>query len=182
MHDLYLIDGYNLLNHLPDLASLANRDLEAAREALAARISQWCDTTNLRAYLIFDGRGRRSEERAIPGLSNRLRVIFTSHEKTADAIIERAVYESPRKESVIVVTADRGITSLCLGMGAITMRPEYFVSSLNEASAQVRERVEARKKDTEGFGRVEEQIGGAALDALQRLREKLGGERDRSDR
>lgn len=173
MHDLYLIDGYNLLHALPEIERLANRHLETAREELAKRISKWCDTTGLRAYLIFDGQGRRSHERTVAGLSDRLRIVFTSHEKSADAIIERAVYDSPRKESVVVVTADRAITSLCLGMGALTMRPEYFLTSLSESVEQVRERADARKTDTEGFGRMEEQLDGGALDALKRLRERL---------
>ena len=176
MSNFYLIDGYNVMHCIPDLAKLANHSLESARDKLAERIAKWSDSTGVNVQLIFDGRGRHSETQPEDRRGGGFSTVYTSHEVSADALIERAVYKADAKNSVVVVSGDRGITDLCLGMGAIVMSPNHFLTTLHEADQQVSESIEARKRQSEGFGRVEDQLGGDSLSTLEELRKRLEDE------
>lgn len=141
MSETYYIDGYNLLHYVPQWKDLARQDLEGARDALIIAVSKWCAATNHSAKIVFDGAGRRTETTEHAGASGEVEVLYTSRQKTADSIIERGVYETQHKASVIVVSADRGILDLCLGMGALSMRPENFVATMNEAATGLSEKI-----------------------------------------
>lgn len=135
MSEIYFIDGYNLLHTDPGWSSLADRDLEAARETVVEAVSRWTIHRGCRACVFFDGQGRQHERVAPEAGRPNVDVVFTSNRLSADALIERGVYTAERRHAVIVVTADRGIRDFCLGLGALTMTPEHFLSALGTAIA-----------------------------------------------
>ncbi|HRK35337.1 MAG TPA: NYN domain-containing protein [Candidatus Hydrogenedentes bacterium] len=133
MPALYLIDGYNLIHHCPQLQRLAHSDFEAARDDLIERVSRFSGTTNEPAKIVFDGRGRAEQPhkpfRGAPGLE----VVYSPGHLTADAVIERHVYNAPHRRDIVVVTGDRGIRDLCRGLGSLVMSPEHFLTIVEEA-------------------------------------------------
>lgn len=130
MSEQYFIDGYNLLHAHPDWSELADRDLEAARETVVEAVNRWTIDRGTHACVFFDGQGRRHEKIAADAGRPSVEVVFTSSKLSADSLIERAVYTAQHRHAVIVVTADRGIRDFCLGLGALTMTPEHFLTSL----------------------------------------------------
>jgi len=122
---LYYIDGYNVIHHCDRLRALARVDFEAARDALVDRVTRYCCDAGQAARIVFDGRGR-SSDRAAPVLSSPcIEVLYSSEQQTADALIERMVYETGKRTELVVVTSDRGIRDLCGGLGALTMHRAF---------------------------------------------------------
>jgi predicted RNA-binding protein with PIN domain len=94
--------------------------------------------------------------------------VFTSSRLSADALIERGVYTAHKRETVIAVTSDRGISDFCLGLGALTMRAEHFVSMLREPQHRARPSSAADAGLT-----LEQRIGDSSSEHLRRLRDRL---------
>ncbi|PCJ57118.1 MAG: hypothetical protein COA73_11025 [Candidatus Hydrogenedentota bacterium] len=172
MAQTYFIDGYNLLLHAPELKRLANRDLESARETFINMIIPWCMNSGEQVNIIFDGQGRRTEKAESEHVAPNLNVIYTSGNTTADAIIERAVFKSQQRMSVIVVSADRGIVDLCMGMGALIMSPANFWTQIQESDQQVERKI-ASSKENSSLNRMEDRLGSDAMDKLKKLRDSL---------
>ncbi len=173
MRSLYYIDGYNVIHHCTRLKTLARDDFEAARETLIDRVARYCTEAGKRAKIIFDGRGRRPDL-VSPFLSGPdLEVIYSPAHQTADALIEREVYEAQDRSEIVVVSSDRGIRDLCGGLGALTMRPEHFLSTIDENLQQGRSALELKRHTTSRPARIEEHLDETARQRLQALRRDL---------
>jgi len=172
MAQTYFIDGYNLLLNAPELKRLANRDLESARATFINMIIPWCMNSGEQVNIIFDGQGRRTEKAAPEHVAPNLDVVYTSGETSADAIIERAVFKSSQRMSVIVVSADRGIVELCMGMGALVMSPANFWTQIQDSDQQVERKLAASKQNT-SLNRMEDRLDSDTMENLKKLRDSL---------
>lgn len=173
MNAVYLIDAYNLMYRVPRVRDMMHSDFEAARDALVTLVISFCTASGNKAKVIFDGRGER-QENSVPPLSGRgVEVIFGPNHLTADAVIERMVYQSGARQAYVVVTGDRGIRDLCQHMGAFVMTPENFLTSLNEAQTSLREAVSAEK--SKNIEMVEDRLDSDSLARLRALKDKLKG-------
>jgi len=176
MSEQYYIDGYNILHASPELRSLADQDLESAREALIEQIATFCATTGKRATLVFDGLGRHQpgqtgENRGVAGLQ----VIYAPTNLSADSIIERRIYREKSRMETIAVTNDQGIRDLCRGMGSLVMSAGNFIATLSETLQDTRRTIQQPAKELDG-ARVEERLGADTFDQLQALKERLSND------
>jgi uncharacterized protein len=167
----YYIDGYNIIHHSDSLRKLLNTDFEIARNKLVEKIIRWCAATGNRGILIFDGQGKRMEESPNHPATDLVKILFTSKHKTADSIIERAVYKSKNKNRVIVVSADRAITDLCMGMGALVMNPQHFLTSIQESKNETRRAIS--NTQTTQIGTLEDRMDPDTIEKLRKMREGL---------
>lgn len=171
MHQTYYIDGYNVLHHCAELEELMRDHFEAARDQFIDRIIHWCAASGERANIIFDGQGKRTEASQDHSDTSLVEILFSSKHLTADMIIERAVFQASRRESIIVVSADRGITDLCMGKGALVMHPHHFWESIRETDSQTRRSVE--RTQTSRMGSLEDTLDESAREHLERIRGEL---------
>lgn len=172
MAEIHLVDGYNVIHQSQKLLHLIRQDMETAREAFIDKVAHFCVQTGKHVVVVFDGRGPRivqkvAHNRSVPSLE----VLYSPGHLTADAVIERMVYQSPRKMDVVVVTSDRGVRDLCRGMGALVMDTPNFLSSLEETRSAIRETVTNTRKPTPSH--LEERLNSASLERLAALRKKL---------
>jgi predicted RNA-binding protein with PIN domain len=178
MPNLYYIDGYNVIHHCKRLKRLARADFEAARETLIDRVARYCTDAGKAAKIIFDGRGSRPDLVA-PFLSGpRLEVIYSPASQTADALIEREVYEAGTRSSIIVVTSDRAIRNLCAGLGALTMHPDHFLATIEESLQQARDTLHLTHYKHGRAPRMEDHLDEATRKNLDALRRKLEKKND----
>ena len=171
MATLYYIDGYNVVHHAPGLVELARHDLERAREMLVDHVAHFCSLTGERARVVFDGLGRRPQP-ARPASAPGVEVIYAPAHSSADAYIERAVYKTADRREIVVVTADRGIRDLCMGLGALVMSPEAFLNAArqDETMQMARRRLSG---DGDVIGRVEDRMAEDERARMQALRDRL---------
>lgn len=139
MSRLYFIDGYNVIHHCPTLGALARRDFEAAREALFDLVSRYCACSGSRALLVFDGRGRHREPASSSGQVSGAEVVYSPVHQSADALIERMVYNARTQPGDrIVVSGDRAVRELCRMLGAIVIGPGNFLGLMHDVQGRIR--------------------------------------------
>ena len=172
MSRLYLIDGYNVIHHSAILKPLAMLDFEAARDALITKVSRYCSVGGDSASIVFDGRGRRLKARPPDGLSPRLTGSFSPHHLSADSVIERTVYQAADRHAITVVTADRGIRSLCLGMGSPAMMPDIFLDMMRESVDELTRQIES-DRTRQSTNVLEDRLDPHTRAWLHRLRGRL---------
>lgn len=172
MADTYYIDGYNVIHHSSLLRPLLRHSFENARDALIDKAARFAVATGLQVKVVFDGRGRKAESAAPVVTAPGLEVIYSPGHLTADALIERIVYNSPERRSVIVVSADRGIRTLCHTFNALVMDPDNFLASVREKDSLTQSIIQNMQRP-DNHGRIEERLDEETLEKLRRLRDDL---------
>jgi hypothetical protein len=167
----YYLDGYNVIYRCPELQILAEEDFEAARDTLVDRVARFAAVTGAAIKIVFDGRGRRAEPgeaRGAPGLE----IMYSPGHQSADALIERLVYNSRQRREIIVVSGDAGIRQLCTALGSFVMAPEHFLTMVRD---KLRESGVALRREHERYRRmtVEDRLENGARDRLNELKGKL---------
>lgn len=117
------MDGDNVLHAL---GLVRGRDLSAG-EGFLTRLERVAAEKDWEVIAVFDG-----PERFFPRESGPLVVRYAKPKQSADAVIERMVYEASRTppgcgtrpEGVIVVTGDRAVGDLVAGFSALVWLPE----------------------------------------------------------
>ena len=168
MSQTYYIDGYNVIHHSEELKRLLHGHFEVARYKLIDQTLRWCATSGEKAKIIFDGQGKRTEGSENHPDTNQVSILFSSKHKTADMIIERAVFQAPRKESIIVVSADRGITDFCMGKGALVMHPLHFWTTIRDADTETKRGI--AKTQRKQMGTLEDSLDVSARELLERIK------------
>ena len=168
----YLIDGYNLLHVTPQLKGLLRDNLEAAREALIEQAAQFVAVSPNPVTLVFDGRGGHYATRHTRNGAPSLEVVYSPERQSADTVIERLVYESPTRGNLVVVTADRGLRDLVRGLGAFSMKPESFLTTVLEARKRTSDQLDQNHSGNQ-LARLEERLDQGALALLRKLRGRL---------
>ncbi len=172
MANHYYIDGYNVIHKSAKLRSRLNADLEAGREALLDLVVEFCGQTGERVTIVFDGQSTHADPPGpVPGVPG-LEVVYAPGHLSADALIERAVYQAKDRLRTVAVTSDHGIRDLCSGMGSLVMSAENFLETLrrthteNQGAAQ-------RSTSQKTSSSLGERISSHEADHLERLKKRL---------
>lgn len=139
MRILLIIDGYNLITNRPKLIKAKRKGIESARAELFNLMQAYCDFTAQEAIIVYDGSQKeRSVEDANPT------VIFSKKGESADTVIESLVYNLDDKSNVKVVTDDRALENLIVGMGASVISAKSLELEVKSASSSLRDFIEER--------------------------------------
>ena len=124
-----LIDGYNVIHAWPVLANLLRRDSGTAREKLAEMVRIIHDFEGWRTTLVFDGQGETVEiERPTEEMT--FSMVYAPAGASADAIIERMVYQSTDPGRVVVVSGDNMVRETITVMGGRSLGPDELLKWL----------------------------------------------------
>jgi predicted RNA-binding protein with PIN domain len=170
---LYFIDGYNVIHRSKSIRPLLKTDFEVARDTFVEKVARFCAATGERATIVFDGRGRRAEPVPVPYKAPGLDLVYSAGHQTADAYIERSVYQSEDRRHIVVVSGDVGIRDLCGHLGALTMSPDNFLATVREATASTRSALEQSRLVHKSL-RVEDRLSERNLRHLHDLKRRLG--------
>ena len=169
---IYYIDGYNVIHKSSALRPLAMMNFEAARDALIESVGRFCTVTGHQAKIVFDGRGRNQQPgKPLPGVPS-VEVLYSPGNKTADALIERTVYNAANRRELIVVSGDRGIRNLCYSLNALVMDPDNFLASIRQAETETRTTLSLIQKN-DPLNRVEGRLDESAISKLNALKAEL---------
>jgi predicted RNA-binding protein with PIN domain len=137
-HNIVIVDGYNVIFAWESLKSLAEKNLDDARESLMTLLANYVGFTKAElvlvfdAYLVKDGQGSDFER-------DGYRVVYTKHEQTADAFIEKLMHELGPDYSARVVTADRLVQCSAVNSGILRMTPREFADELTAVGNEINE-------------------------------------------
>ncbi len=126
-----IIDGYNLIRHSPDLQAIDALDLEAARDALAERLTRYKRLRGHRITVVYDGlKGRSLAE--TKGRARGIRVIYSRRGEQADDVIRRLA--SKQAAGTVVVTSDRELARSVEAAGADVVDSPEFEARMIQAT------------------------------------------------
>lgn len=126
-----IIDGYNLIRQSPSLEKIDRQDLQRGREVLIERLAAYKKVKGYPVTVVFDG------AEALPGMdaSDRekgIRIRFSRHGETADAVIKRMAARD--KEKALVVSSDHAVADFCLSRGASVVGSREFEERMDMAA------------------------------------------------
>lgn len=123
---ILLIDGYNVVNRVPELRASLDGGLQSARNRLALQASTWSrEHPGVEPIIVFDGRFQLSggREQRIAGI----RCIFSLAAHGGDDELIRFVRDfKGRKSDITVVSDDNNVGNNCRAHGA-SLRPSSFI-------------------------------------------------------
>jgi len=123
---ILLVDGYNVINRVPELKGSLDLGLQNARNQLALRISRWShEHPGVECVIVFDGDVDRAGSRE--GRLAGIRCVFSLTPHGGDDELIRFVRElKARTSEIIVVSDDNKVANNCRALGAI-VRPSEFI-------------------------------------------------------
>lgn len=148
-----MIDGYNVINALPELKEISIQSLEEARNFLVDQMIEYHFYTGTEVILVFDAyqvKGTKVKRENIKGIE----VVFTKEHQTADSYIEKRVEElvKDRRNVVKVVTSDWAEQQIVMGSGAIRVIPRELKLELDVIRIKIKNKMEldSQRKSTLG--------------------------------
>ncbi|MGQ9663688.1 MAG: NYN domain-containing protein [Kiritimatiellia bacterium] len=150
-----IVDGYNVINCVPELRNLMSRSLDAARRLLLERCAGWLRTRRdvESMIVVFDGDAVDVPQQSRSVTNRRIKSIYTRNGESADDRIVVLVGRSGESRRCLVVTADRQLEARVVAMGAQTMLPLEFDERARKANVHS----DPRRKEDEGRNLTAEQ-------------------------
>ena len=146
---LLVVDGFNLIFSWPELAALAETDMEQARERLMEILANYAAFTRTETILVFDAykvRGGRGERFDYHGV----RVVYTKENETGDAYIERLLHEVGKNEQVRIVSSDNLIQVSALRSGVLRQSAREFGEEIDRIYGDIEQFLRSHNRERLG--------------------------------
>ncbi len=133
-----LVDGYNIIFAWEELRSLAERNINSARDKLMDVCSNYQGFAGCTLILVYDAYKVKGGTGSVQKYHN-IYVVYTKEAETADQYIEKTVHEIGRKHRVTVATSDALEQMIIWGEGAVRLSAQGFLDTVEAAARQMRE-------------------------------------------
>ena len=134
-----LVDGYNIIFAWEELRSLAQVNIDSARDKLMDICCNYQGYFGGTLILVFDAYKVKGGLGSVLKYHN-IHVVYTKEAETADQYIEKTVHKMGGKHQVAVATSDRLEQMIIWGEGAVRLSAASFQEAVEAASRQVREK------------------------------------------
>jgi predicted RNA-binding protein with PIN domain len=145
-HQILLIDGYNVINRIPELKPSLDGGLENARTKLALLISRWShDHPASECVIVFDGNAEFAggRDQRLAGI----RCVFSRKSHGGDDEIIRFVRDHKgRASDITVVSDDNNVRNNCRALGA-SVQPSSHIMTVKTRRSGGRGKLPADGKD-----------------------------------
>ena len=148
MPEEWLIDGYNLLHELNSRKDKPSSKI--SRESCLSRLAPFAASQACKVTVVLDGIGNNEE---FAGLRSLTFCVVYSHSVSADAYIEKYLFENKGKASFVVVTRDRAIADMARGSGARVMNVKNFMECLEATNKENSDILFGHRLKSHGFHR-----------------------------
>lgn len=133
-----LVDGYNIIFAWDELNSLAQTNLDSARDALIDICCNYNGSTGGNLILVFDAYKVKGNPGSIQKINN-IYVVYTKEAETADQYIEKTVHSMAKKNDIIVATSDRLEQMIIYGDGATRLSAREFQAEVKRENNRLRD-------------------------------------------
>ena len=149
-----LIDGYNVIFAWEELRELAETDIQAAREALIAIVTDYSAFRAMETVLVFDGY-RVWQNPGETVIRPYVTIVYTKERESADLYIEQLLMKLPKGRKAEIVTSDGMIQLAGLRYGALRVSSGEFRERVQESKFEIGEILtRARKKSRSTIGEI----------------------------
>ena len=170
MKDIYLVDGYNVINYWQEFKDIREKDLEYARDLLAHKLYEFMAFHDCEGTLVFDAMEVPGPEEA--EWVGPLKVVYTAEHETADSWIERTAYQTISRGGcrLFVVTSDKAEQDMVLGSGGLRISDREYQEMYRKTKKQIADgvaRLPGSLNRRELGGRIDDGVA-RHLEALRR--------------
>lgn len=142
LHDLLIVDGYNVINAWPELILLKEENLEHARDKLVDMLAGYGAYHDLEVTIVFDAHMVEGQDKCLE--ISGVEVIYTKEGETADSCIEKMVYYLVRQgRRAYVVTSDYAEQLSILGSGAFRISSRELRENVKNTNKLLKEKFES---------------------------------------
>lgn len=171
-----IVDGYNVIHQAAEMAHRPVGELENEREWLLHHLADYSGYRGLTSFLVFDAYSQE-DIKTRSEIRNKVTVVFTGKDITADSYIERKVYDilgdtrekrRRNRNQVEVVTSDEAVQQMALGTGAVRMSSRELLTDM----AEYRKKLKVAKKQAPqtAYNRMSDHVAGDVRKTLEALR------------
>lgn len=144
--NILIVDGYNIIGAWPELITLKNKDLGAARDALVEKMAEYQAYTGFRVIVVFDAHYVQGNEKKYHNY--KVEVIFTKENESADERIEKlASLLNNRKTQIHVATSDYTEQWVIFGQGALRKSARELLNEMNLIQKNIEKNVKNIQKN-----------------------------------
>ncbi len=133
-----LVDGYNIIFAWEELRSLAQINIDSARDRLMDIMSNYQGIRGGTLILVFDAYRVKGNPGSVLQYHN-IHVVYTREAETADQYIEKTVHGMTDRFQVTVATSDALEQMIIWGAGALRMSAAGLYAAVEEAMGAMRE-------------------------------------------
>lgn len=133
-----LVDGYNIIFAWEELRSLAEVNIDSARDRLMDICSNYQGYLGHTLILVYDAYKVKGNPGSVMKYHN-IYVVYTREAETADQYIEKTVHRIAKNANVTVATSDALEQMIIWGDGAMRLSARGFQEAVEEAGKQLRE-------------------------------------------
>ena len=132
-----LVDGYNIIHAWDELRTLAETNLESARNRLLDIMCNYQGYKKMTLIVVFDAYKVKGKNREVSEYNN-IYVVYTKEAETADQYIEKTVHKIGRGNDVTVATSDGLEQIIIFGQGAIRMSASGLLEEVRQTEKEIR--------------------------------------------
>lgn len=133
-----LVDGYNIIHAWPELAALAEINMDAARGQLMDTLCNYRGYHNCELIVVFDAYRVKGHDTEYFDYHN-IHVVFTKEAETADRYIERFTHVHAGKYNIRVATSDGMEQIIIRGAGSLVVSAREFLLEVQASEHAIRE-------------------------------------------
>jgi len=168
---MYIIDGYNLMNFLKKKENIKGGSFEDQRLSLINLMEDYASYKNARMILVFDGAKQNNKSIGSVNSDKDLEIIYTSSGESADEYIERLIYKSEHKKNLFVVTSDYAQQKIASGKGVYRRSVREIsleIDSMRSGLSSIVDSSRNRRDFT-----ISQRLSGDVLAKLEKIRKNI---------
>lgn len=129
-----IVDGHSVIFSWPELRKLHQKRMVLARDALVARVGEYCSIRDLHGVVVFDGKGEQTTQEQKTG---GVQIFYAASGVTADQVIERLVARYAEEHELMVVTSDYLEQQTVSTFGGSPISTESFKEQCEQARLEL---------------------------------------------
>lgn len=139
-----LVDGYNIIFAWPELAELAEENMDGARVRLLDQLSNYQGINNCKIIAVFDAYRVKEHKEEVIAYHN-IHLVYTKEAQTADQYIEKFAHDNNQKYRITVATSDGLQQIIVRGAGCALLSARELKSEMEAANLRIKEEFESSK-------------------------------------
>ncbi|MDF2844070.1 MAG: small GTP-binding protein domain protein [Herbinix sp.] len=139
-----LVDGYNIIFAWPELAELADENMDGAKISLLETLSNYQAIRKCQVIVVFDAYRVQGHAEEVINYQN-IHMVYTREAQTADQYIERFAQDNKKKYNITVATSDGLQQIIIRGTGSYIMSAKDLKIDIENAKERIKQQYEAMK-------------------------------------
>ncbi len=137
-----LVDGYNIIFAWPELAELAEKNMDAAKISLLETLSNYQGIRKCHIIVVFDAYRVQGHAEEVINYQN-IHMVYTREAQTADQYIEKFAHDNKKKYNITVATSDGLQQIIIRGTGSYIMSAKDLKIDIENAKERIKQQYEA---------------------------------------